>query len=423
MLFWDARATMVEPSATLGGARASDSKTYQIGTHRVIDPCVTLSRLMPMIGKIGVTRIANITGLDYLGIPVCAAVRPNSRNLSVHQGKGLTLDAAKVSAIMEALEWYSGEQPHGNAVWRPMASFPGGISVLPRHLARGSLRHDAVIPWVEGFDLVKRQQSFVPEELVTTDFTRPDRKGFGWFRASSNGLAAGNTMAEALLHALCELIERDAFALWRLTPADVRLKTRVDPLALDDPFVDSLIDLYDSANISVEAWDITSDIEVPSFFCVIDDRDARPPFLGRFGGVGCHPNAGVAFCRALSEAAQSRLTFIMGSRDDIPPESYSLVGWQKNLTSFMVTTGVRTPAGLGACRAMSFDAPGIEDDVNGVLARLTGRGVDRVVKVDLTHSKIGVPCVRVVIPDLEGMPHKAGYKPGKRARSALQRWT
>jgi YcaO-like protein with predicted kinase domain len=414
---------MAPPVATLVSPRTSDVKAYRIGTHRVVDPCVTLARLLPKLGMIGVTRMANVTGLDYVGIPVCAAVRPNSRNLSVHQGKGLTLDAAKASAVMEALEWYSGEQSPADAVWRPMASFEGGLSVVPRHLARGRLRHDAVIPWVEGFDLVKGRSSFVPEELVTTDFTRPRREGFGWFRASSNGLAAGNTMTEALLHAICELIERDAFALWRLAPADIRSRTRIDPGAMSDPFVQTLADLYDRARMTVEAWDITSDIEVPSFFCVIDDRKARPPFLGRFGGAGCHPNAGVALCRALGEAAQSRLTFIGGSRDDIPLESYSVIGWQHNLTSFMVQRADPSPKGVASRRAVSFDAQTVEEDLDAVLTKLTDRGVDSIVQVDLTRPELDIPCVRVVIPRLEGMPHKPGYKPGKRARGVLRQWT
>ena len=63
-----------------------------------------MERLAPYLSSLGITRVANVTGLDYLGISVVMAVRPNSYNLSVYQGKGVTLDAARASAVMEAYE-------------------------------------------------------------------------------------------------------------------------------------------------------------------------------------------------------------------------------------------------------------------------------------------------------------------------------
>ena len=72
-------------------------------------PEETLARLVPHLGRMGITRVANVTGLDRVGVPVVTAVRPNARSLAVSQGKGLTLAAAKVSAIMEAAELYHAE--------------------------------------------------------------------------------------------------------------------------------------------------------------------------------------------------------------------------------------------------------------------------------------------------------------------------
>ena len=57
----------------------------------------------------GITRIANVTGLDTIGIPVVMVCRPNSRSVSVSQGKGLTLAAAKASGVMESVEGYHAE--------------------------------------------------------------------------------------------------------------------------------------------------------------------------------------------------------------------------------------------------------------------------------------------------------------------------
>src|SRR5580692_11305085 len=85
------------------------TKHFHAGTHRVVDPATTLARVLPLAPRMGITRVAVLTGLDVLGIPVVAATRPNSRSIAVHQGKGITLDAAKASAVMEAVETFHAE--------------------------------------------------------------------------------------------------------------------------------------------------------------------------------------------------------------------------------------------------------------------------------------------------------------------------
>src|SRR4051794_16365500 len=76
------------------------------GTHRICAPSETLARTEPLLRALGITRVADITGLDTLGIPVCQAIRPNSRALSVSQGKGLSHAGARASAVMESVEMY-----------------------------------------------------------------------------------------------------------------------------------------------------------------------------------------------------------------------------------------------------------------------------------------------------------------------------
>ena len=81
------------------------------GTFRACLPDVTIKWLQPKVTKIGITRVANITGLDCVGIFVVTSIRPNAKHLSVSQGKGLTLELAKISAIMESFEGYHAENP------------------------------------------------------------------------------------------------------------------------------------------------------------------------------------------------------------------------------------------------------------------------------------------------------------------------
>ena len=66
-------------------------------------------RVRPFAAQMGITRLGNVTGLDRIGIPVVVAVRPNSRSVSVSQGKGIELPQAMTSALMEAVEGVHGE--------------------------------------------------------------------------------------------------------------------------------------------------------------------------------------------------------------------------------------------------------------------------------------------------------------------------
>lgn len=94
------------PARALGRA---DSKTisYRAGTHRLISPEETWLALQPLLGAAGITRVADLTWLDDLGIPTVQAVRPASLTLSVSQGKAVTYRAAQVSAVMESMEnWH-----------------------------------------------------------------------------------------------------------------------------------------------------------------------------------------------------------------------------------------------------------------------------------------------------------------------------
>ena len=101
------KAPMDTGSASNGSVTA---KLYRVGTHRVVAPEKTLERLRPHMARLGITRLANVTGLDRVGIPVVMAMRPNSRSVAVSQGKGVDLDAAKASALMESVESWHAER-------------------------------------------------------------------------------------------------------------------------------------------------------------------------------------------------------------------------------------------------------------------------------------------------------------------------
>ena len=194
----------------------------------------------------GITRLGNITGLDRIGIPVAVAVRPNSRSVSVSQGKGLDLPQAMASALMEATEGFHAEEI-GQGGAPPIASLPPSRAVVDPDCLCTTGRPfdpDAAIAWIEGYDLLRREPCWVPAEIVHTDYTRPLD---GYFLAGSNGLASGNHLVEAISAALYELVERDAVALWSASGIRARAQRALDLASIDDPDCRALLAKYDAA--------------------------------------------------------------------------------------------------------------------------------------------------------------------------------
>jgi ribosomal protein S12 methylthiotransferase accessory factor len=363
----------------------------------------------------GITRLGNITGLDRIGIPVAIAVRPNSRSVSVSQGKGYDLPQAMASALMEACEGFHAEEigPCRRAVYSDLVQ---SVTVVdPDTLCPSTrpLESTAAISWIEGYDLLRREPCWVPSEIVHTDYTGEPET---YFLAGSNGLASGNHLVEAINAALYEVVERDAVALWAAQPILRRARCSLDLTSIDDPDCGALLAKYEAAGIDVRVWNVTTDIGIAAFLCEIRDPSAGDPRrLRRHHGSGCHADPVVALSRALTEAAQTRLTYIAGIRDDLSPAEYQEAPGAEIGDALLDALARETaPVRFGA--VPSFAADDLTEDLRWALGRLTASGLGRVVAVDLTRRDFAIPVVRLVIPSLEWDPHHPNYQPGRRAR-------
>ena len=129
--------------------------------------------------------------------------RPNARSIAVSQGKGPTLDAAKASGVMEAIEIHHAEHiQHALklASYNEMRS-SHRLADIERLAKLAGSRYHADLPmlWIEGVDLLNREAAWLPYETVHTNFTLPSTPGAGSFSPSTNGLASGNHLLEACL--------------------------------------------------------------------------------------------------------------------------------------------------------------------------------------------------------------------------------
>jgi YcaO-like protein with predicted kinase domain len=378
-----------------------DEKVVEEGTHRVRTFAETWAAVAPMLGEMGITRVANVTGLDDLGVPVVMVCRPNARSLAVTQGKGLTLEAARISGVMEAAELFHAEEVELPVLEAsPNALARRGVSVDVDRLVRhqnATLDRDRAMPWVAGLSLVSGERRWVPYECVQIGRIRHWERTF---TMTSSGLASGNSRGEALSHGICELAERHAQAIWNGLPRALKGATRVDLNTVTEPSCRTLLVRLARTGLAVGVWNLTCEIGLPTFTCSLTQQSSRyPRALPPAAGSGCHPDRAVALARAITEAAQSRLTHIAGAREDISDEQYTR---RTNAESVRRTLElIAAGPGQPFDRIASRRTERVGADVDWELERLAGASIGEAVAVELTRADLGLPVVRMVVPGLE----------------------
>ncbi len=357
------------------------------GTYRTATAAQTRNRIRPLLDRFGITRVADITGLDEVGLPVHVAYRPCGSTLSVSIGIGLEPTQAWVGAVMESIEIWHAENARLTVAARGSAGdldLPYDVQLLP--LARNSLlTAGTVLDWVEGRGILSGRPLLVPYEAVRLDFTRRMQWGEVLFDGSSNGMATGNTLAEATLHGLLEVMERDACAPHLGVPlADRRY---VDPASTDHPVALAVLSALRAAGCTVEICETTNDLGVPTYACSLWSPDL--PLY--FPGFGCHLESGLAVARAMFEAALSRLTIVSGARDDIDEDFYANA------------PAIAGPTVRRELRPVA-DSVGPVDSMESVI-RFCAEQIQRVtgsepIVVDMSHEDIGIAASRVLAPGL-----------------------
>jgi YcaO-like protein with predicted kinase domain len=362
--------------------------------RRAVPPRETLARLAPLQARAGITRLADITGLDRVGLPVYQAIRPNSRNLSVSQGKGLTRAQAKVSTLMESFEGFHAEAIDAPRRTASLAAMAPELGYDPRELLVDDAAHlqgSLVVEWIAATDLCTGAPTWLPAQLCELDFVVTERLHTAAFLPTSVGLAAGNTLLEALVHALCEVIERDA-----CTRQAERRHDAAGHLALesiDVPAGAALLARLRRAGIAVHVLDATGPAGVPCFEVFLRQDDIPSLVFGS----GCHPRRSVALLRALTEAAQARLTHIAGSRDDLVPDHYG--GDAQAFRAPVQHSPFPAPRKrFGACPDLPARHPA--ETVRDLVARIARQTGAAPVAVDLRRADFGIPVVFVAAPGL-----------------------
>lgn len=367
----------------------------------------TLTTAREVARQLGITRVTDTTWLDRLGIPVFSSIRPDAMpdSLCVNAGKGVHPDEARVGAYMEAIEFALAE--YRNTHVDVVMSTPGEVASQPGISFRFvdlcptlGRKVDAAGPLacVEAHDVVSGQSVLVPAELVFSPY--PENPGQVIFGTSTNGLASGNTVLEATVHGLAELMERDVQALNHFCDASFLIDFDVPA-----PDLDQLRERVAGAGLQAEVRYTPSEFGLPYFQGFIMEPTNDDPIAISVGS-GLHPIKEIAAVRALAEAAQSRLSYIHGGRDDLI-ERFKYFAQQdpeqeraaEQELRRRVTDNSRSIRYSQIPSAAGFTS--VDEALADLLAALSDRGVEQVLRVVLSPEDSPLAVVKVIAPKLE----------------------
>jgi ribosomal protein S12 methylthiotransferase accessory factor len=392
----------MQPMNSVGTPIQFGGRLYSAGKAvdgRVRSAGETMAAIAPYLPVAGITRLANIAGLDRIGVPVVLAIRPGAQTLATNAGKGLSLETAKVSAAAEGIEVFHAEtiQPTARRIsWREMERRQAVLDperlALKRHC---HLHRDWPHDWLFGYDLLNQQEIAVPFGMVSLAYSMASYD-FKIFPGSSNGLASGNHLLEAILAGLLEVAERDAISCYGLLHRQ-QLAPAIRLDALNQGPLGGLIERLRCSGLKVFLQDYSSDTGIPVVKAFL--ADGLNPQLGMYHGQAAALSLEAACLKALLEAVQSRSVYIAGSRDDMPREIFSHRRDPQSVRALMRSL---TSCPEAAVESENFATETLEGDIAVVMEALRRAGVEQIAAVELTRPDSPLSVVKVIVPGLEG---------------------
>ena len=371
-----------------------------------------------LLEQFGISRVAELTGLDSAWLPVYTCVRALSETVSIHSGKGLEREFSRAGAILEAIEFEVAEHPKGDwhivrAIDLPPESRVPLDECFP---TRSSVVNDLTpLAWEQVVNIQDGTKKLIPSDLVWL-VTRIKDQNLMHVQMGSNGVASGGSIEDAILSGLYEIIERDAWTLNQYLLDGGFLLNRCPLIALP-PRLEACIRKIDGANLKLHLFDITNDYKIPVFSAIILDLSGA--CAGTFGGYGCHLNAEIAALRAITEAAQARCCYISGARDDLFRRQFLLMKRmdQHKLHGMFEQLPMARP--ISEYRVLDF--PDVRSELRYLLKLIRQFGVSDVyVKEMGSYLDGAVHVVRVISPQCE--PFRFDHwTPGLRCLSYAQR--
>jgi ribosomal protein S12 methylthiotransferase accessory factor len=373
---------------------------------RSIAPETTLLYAKQWAATAGISEVRDITDLDILGVPVYVSVRPQARGEAFTFGKGLRRVDAEVGAYMEALEFYFAEPGVGRVStrWGSARDVAGHeraedaiLDFVP--LLQREVDLDGSLLLASVRDLESGDECAIPAELIY--YPAPD-VGQSLFGASTNGLASGNSLIEASIQALLELIERDIWSFEFVRSAS----KLVEAASLPDD-VREIVDRAERNGLQLKVRTIPNDYGMPFFAAFVFDLD-NPSRKTFNGGWACDLDRERALVRAVTEAAQSRVAFMHGGRK-VPTSRAA--GFASDAQQREAKLVHQHMLGVSDTRQQTLltDIPdlavagALQQKLDAVIERLRRVLQEPIYRVVFTPPESPLQVVRVVVPLLENL--------------------
>lgn len=309
-------------------------------------------------------------------------------------GKGASGGQALASASLEFIERLAAKMhPEDDLIEASHAEVEA--EVRDPHLfclsSEGPFDPGRMIDWVWGYSLTRSRPVLVPANLVFFPYkTGRDEKSIAW--TDSNGLASGNNIEEAILHAVLEVVERDAVVIAeynRLPPAEIRLDAR--PAGFS-PLLEDL----EATGFSCSFAAVPTDIPIPVVSAFLRKMNDPENCAVAFG---CHLDPSLAVSRALTEAVQ------------LLPPSANHEGWLRSGSPERYAA--RFSPAIPFDDLKSLASSDLKDNIERCVAILNGIGSE-VIVVDLSLPDIPFPVVRVLATGLQPLFHQGDMRLSRR---------
>jgi len=368
----------------------NDRKVVSLESGRTCKSVETLHKIELKKRLLGVTRVADVTGYDNVGIPVFTATCPDvsKAQISATQGKGLTRVQARTSALMELAERRAAASASPELVASEAELKNAGMRFISVEVLGGQPTSNP-IEWVEGRYLEDERPVLLPAAEVLYPYNAPTGIERG-FRPTTTGLASGNTLAEAILYGILEVIERDAVSRHCFGTRAKLLNLK----SIKSGPEHILLSRFSEAGVDIAAFKLEACLPVYISTTYCKER-LTPPLL--ISGQGCSFHGRIALRRSLLEAAQSRVVAIQGSREDLVRHASK---WGDSYDSVlqMYKRGIELARGYGTID-LSED-PDERTSITDSLLHVQRMVSHQIIYVDLTDKTVDIPVVHVSIPGM-----------------------
>jgi len=374
-------------------------KAYTYGQDKACVPEETIEKALASLTQSKATIFSEIVCLDKMdriGIPAytCKINQEVAKVLKFEEtyGKGITPEQAKASALMELVERYSGFMYLKNTNHFIIAPYK---EIKEKAIPLDSLLHP--IPFYYRDNKILEILESIPLAWVKAYSFKQDKEvlfPLPWFYRiyGTTGWAAGNTLEEAVLQSLEEIIERHCISL---VIEGKKAVPTINISSINSPLVQELIEKIKNAGIEIFIKDFSLDLGIPTLAVITHDHHALISTIKVYATAGTHLNPEFAVIRGLNELAQHRAHMLyrelVQKRPGAP--TYCFPRFKDLESAKFLLDGEK----IEFASLPSFSHPDFKVEIEHLLDLLTQKHLEGFV-IETTHPDLNLPAVIVVIP-------------------------